>query len=186
MILSKAKLLIGILPGLFFLMSCGSKISSKQEQKLSELRSELDSTYEAISSLDSATIRKISNYYHEKRNYITKEMDDTLEPETLFYIDTFLVIKKVIRFFDNQYFPILEEARTMKKQLRDLEHDVENGLVNEEQFEDYFQAEQDNFLKLKNVSSDIDRLYKTMTGKYNRMSPKIDSIVNATKTKSND
>lgn len=171
---------------LFFISGCGPKITPEQQEKLETLSRELDSTAKVIQKPDSIKIKKISDYYHSTRKYITKEMDDTLDRETLFYLDTFLVLKKVVRFFDNQYFPILRETEEMQKQINDLKHDINEGLIDEKRFEEYYQLEQDNFLKLKNVSSEVDRFYQLMLGKYQRMSPKIDSIINATKAKTNE
>lgn len=165
------------------LIACGPKISAEQEEKLSQLNQEVDSTYQTIMAVDSNKLIEITNGFAERRDFITKNMSDTISREVAFYLDSFLMMKKGILFLSKEYKPILKESKIVKKQLQDLNHDVQNRLVDEKHFEKYYFLEQDNHMKLKGIVSQIKKAYDIIEEKYFRMLPKVDSIIEASKQK---
>lgn len=167
------------------LIACGPSINDQQWKQLKQLTKDVDSVHHIISQVDSSEILEIIKGFKERRNYIINEMSDTLSPETIFYLDTFLVMKKSILFFESQYFPILEESSIMKAQIKDLTTDASNRLIEEERFQSYYELEQDNFMKLLNVSEAISRKYNIINRKYYNMLPKVDSIISATRKEPN-
>ena len=113
-------------------------------------------------------------------------MKDTLSRETLFFLDSFLVMKKTLRFLNKDFFAIRNEVKTITKQLADLKKDVDNGLVNETHFEEYFKMENDNFRQMHLICLPINENFIKDFDKYERMTPKVDSIISAYKAKINE
>ena len=179
------KLFLFLIP-CFLLFACGPQINEQQQKQLTQLTKDVDSVHAVISAIDSAEALEMVKGYMERRNYLLQEMKDTLSPDIIFYLDTFLTMRKSMQFFESQYFPILEESRIVKTQLRDLNTDVSNRLVDENRFASYYQLEQDNFMKLLNVSSEISRKYKVISVRYEKMLPTVDSIINSAREKSNE
>lgn len=168
------------------LSACGPKITDEQAKKLDILSAQADSLYQSLVEIDSNKVIEITTGYEERRSLLLNDMKDTLSRETLFYLDSFLVMKKVARFFKNDFFQIRQEVKTITKQLDDLEKDVANRLVNENQFNDYYKLEKENFDQLLPITSQVSISYENMQKKYERMTPKVDSIINAYKAKVNE
>ena len=169
----------------FSFFACGPLITDQQQEQLNELTKKVDSLHEAISKVDSMKIIAITKGFSERRKTILSGLEDTLSPETLFFLDTFLIMKKPMQFFEAHYFPILNESRIAKKQLIDLNTDIANRLIDKDRFQSYYELEQDNFVKLMNVSIEIVEKYNRITDQYERMLPKVDSIINASRKKPN-
>lgn len=169
-----------------FLSSCGPKINQKQKQKLEQLTQSVDSVAVVVNAIDSAElISRVSDFF-AKKNYVQNEMKDTLERETIFMLDAFVQLRKGMGYLQEQYIPIREEANIMQQQLIDLNHDVENRLIDEKKFDKYYQLEKDNFEQLFLAAGRLNEVNQKTLKAYNERLPKIDSLINAYKARLNE
>ena len=85
---------------------------------------------------------------------------------------------KLIR---STYARTAKEIRTTDERLDNLMHDLENGLIEEEQFQQYHQLESNNVAMIEESVGDIVYAYETVQPMYDEMNPRIDSLIQTDK-----
>ena len=168
---------------ILFTVACGPKINQEQQEDLNDLSLKVDSSVELLTQVDSANLMQMGNEFFKMKDYLTEEMNDTIKRETVFYLDSFISLKKPMGYITSKYATLKVEALTMQQQLRDLSQDVENRLVDEEHFEKYYNLEKENYIQLADAVSQYEKAYIVSMRRYNSMKTKVDSIITASKTK---
>jgi len=167
------------------LVACGPKISAEQSEKLENLTLKVDSAVDILTNtIDSNRLITLTSDYLNKQSFFENDMKDTVDRETIFLIDEFMRDKKAIKYLSANYGPFMNEAKAMKEQLQDLKLDIDNRLVDQEQFKKYYDLENNNFLELDNAVKTIKDVYLRVDSELVRRTPKIDSIINAYNLKS--
>lgn len=178
--------LFGSIVALLFLASCGPKITKEQEERLNELTANIDSIASQIATIDSVKSQKMTSDFFAKKNYLQIKMTDTISRDILFKLDEFVQLRKGMGYLQGEYSGIAAEAKIMQQQMEDLNHDVESGLIEEKQFEKYYELEKTNFDKLKFAAERLVDVNERMHPAYNKQVVFIDSLINAHKAKLND
>lgn len=168
---------------LVFIIGCGPKINQEQQEKLKDLSLSVDSSVEILTQVDSANLMQMGKQFFEMKEFLLNEMNDTIKRETVFYLDSFISLKKPMAFITTKYTSLKEEALTMQQQMKDLSQDVENRLVDEEHFEKYYTLEKENYIQLEDAVAQYKKAYKVSTRRFNTMKTKVDSIITASKAK---
>lgn len=169
-----------------FLSSCGPKINSTQQEQLANLTDSISTITSSLNSLDSAALSQLTEQYFERKNYIQNEMTDTLVSHVIFKLDSFLVLRKGMTFIRKEYSKIKREANIMEEQLTNLNHDVSKRLVEENQFNRYYELENTNLQELKTASSKLLSVIKFSKKNYFEMEEDIDLIISTYKAKLNE
>lgn len=169
-----------------FIVSCGPKINSAQQESLEKLTLQVDSITEKINEIDSLQLTQLTLDFAERKRFIQYEMVDTLKPEIIFKLDAFMQLRKPMGFIMGEYTTIKTEANILQKQMVDLNHDVSNRLVEEKQFERYYTLENDNYGELSMAANQLFRAVEGGTKSYNEMVVEIDSIISAHKARLNE
>ena len=170
----------------FFLVACGPKINSAQQDKLENLTTKVDSIAKKVNALDSAALVQLTNDFFERKNFIQEKMTDTLEPEIIFKLDAFVQLRKEMGFIRGQYAVIKSEANILKQQLIDLNHDVSKRLVEEKRFDQYYELENENYTKLADAATKLIAGVEQGTEKYNELVVIADSVIAAYKANLNE
>ena len=158
--------------------SCGPKISPAQQKKLDELSASIDSIATAVNQLDSAQLDIMLTDFFKKKYFVQNDMQDTLSRLVIYRLDSFVRLRKPMEFIKEQYSAIKQEANIMKQQMTDLNHDVENRLIEEKQFDRYFELEQDNHLQLRAAANQLVKVSNDALNSYNHHIPFVDSLIN--------
>lgn len=169
-----------------FLVACGPKINSTQQNSLEKLTTKVDSVTQLVNALDSVEIAKMTNEFFERKNFIQKKITDTLKPEFIFKLDEFIQLRKEMGFIRGEYFTIKNEANILNKQIQDLNHDVSKRLVEEKQFERYYSLEKTNYDQLVMATNQLTGAIEEGSKKYNKLLPEIDSLITAYKATLNE
>lgn len=178
------KVQIGILLMIsLFTISCTTGLTDKETAKLNKLQYRVDSTIERLSSIDTAKSLASANHFFENLRFIQKEMKDTINPETALFLDSYYSLRKSFNMFGEQYPLVLRELTTTKKQLSDLEHDADNGLLAKGQFEQYYHLESNNLILAEEKANEVLYAIETIQPLYDKMNPKVDSLLNSYKIK---
>lgn len=179
--MKKAFLLSGIS---LLLVACGAKISKEQSTQLEQLSTNVNASVAILmNDIDSSRLVEMSNEFFANRAFFQNVMNDTIDTETIFIIDDYMRNKKAMEYIKTNFIPIRLEAQSMQQQILDLEHDVENGLVEQEQFDKYYELESRNFEQLERAINQINSIYLRIDTELVQKAPKIDSIINAYKAK---
>ncbi|MFT6167380.1 MAG: hypothetical protein ACJAV5_000650 [Vicingaceae bacterium] len=168
------------------LVACGQKINPAQQDSLQELTNKVDSVAELINALDSAKLTQLADDFFERKNFIQNKIVDTLKPEMIFKLDSFVQLRKEMGFIRGEYFTIKNEANILKQQMVDLNHDVSKRLVEEKQFDRYYTLEKINYDELTMATSQLIAVVEQGTIKYESLLPIIDSLIIAHKAKLNE
>lgn len=171
---------------LLFTVSCSPKINEQQQESLNELTLKVDSSVAILAAIDSAEIMQMGNEFEKMKGFLLNDIKDTLSPETVFYLDSFVNLKKPMAFITSKYVPLKKEAITVQQQMKDLKQDVDNRLVDEEHFEKYYRLEEENYNKLNDAVGQFNKAYNVSKRRYSNMKPKVDSIISASKSSTID
>ena len=171
---------------LAFLLACNPLINEDQQKNLEELSLKVDSSVMALYEIDSSKIAYMNKSHLSSQAFLLDSLRDTVDNKTIFFIDSFLRMKKPLQFLVSKYSPLKKEALTQQDQMRNLNQDVKNKHIDEEHFDNYYELEKTNYLQLEDAVTQITRVYQTALKQFNRMEPKIDSIISESKNKVND
>lgn len=165
------------------MVACGPRITDEQMNSLKQLELQLDSTIQDFEQIDSAEAFKAIETYEANLSYLQKEIKDTLPRKTAFFVDSYYQMRKPLRKYAQNYSIVKSELTLSEKQLEDLRRDVENGLVELEQFNDYLAIEQKTVDQLEAVTTDLIMNMNKVMPMYEKKNPRIDSLVKVYKLK---
>lgn len=170
-----------------FAVSCGPKISTENQSKMDELTLKIDSSVDILmNQIDSSRMVELTDDFFMKQSFFENDMKDTVDRATIFLIDEYMRNRKSITYLRANYEDFLLEAKTMQKQLKDLKHDVDARLVDDEQFKKYYELEYNNFLQLDEAVNTVRDVYLRIDTQLVDLTPKMDSIIKAYKAKVNE
>lgn len=169
-----------------FLVACGPKINSSQQEELETLTTKVDSIAQKMNALDSVALTQLTSDFFERKNFIQEKMTDTLDPRIIFKLDAFVQLRKEMGFIRGQYAVIKSEANILKQQLVDLNHDVSKRLVEEKRFDQYYELENENYNKLAEAATKLLAGVEQGTKQYNELVVVADSVIAAYKANLNE
>jgi hypothetical protein len=175
--------LFTILSAITLLIACGPNIPQEKMDELSALDQRLDSVILLVESVDSARAVNAVGTFEKNLKIIQYELKDTFPRETAFFVDSYYRLKKALRNFAKDYNTLSSEIVISKRQLANLRNDAENGLVEEQQFNDYLVLEKENIDKLEEVSESIIIPMQKALPLFEEKNPRIDSLIQAYKAK---
>ncbi|MEQ8909008.1 MAG: hypothetical protein RIC95_07435 [Vicingaceae bacterium] len=168
---------------LLLLFACQAEVDPAKLEKVDALKSRIDSSYETFAQVDSAKAMASSKHYAENMVYIKSDYRDTISKEIADFFDEYYSIRKAMKLIGGKYGKASRELRTTKSRLDNLEHDLNNDLIEEEQFKQYIQLEQNNVALIEESVNDVYHAYQTVQPMYDRMNPRIDSLIAESKRK---
>ncbi len=168
-----------------FVSSCAPKISTEKQEQLNELSLRADSSLQELNSLDTAKAFANASHFWENVNFIQNKMTDTIDVNTAKTIDRYYALRKAFKLFQANYSKSLKEMELCKKQIQDLNHDVNNDIVDETQFDRYYHLESNNIVLAEEAVNEVLRAINTILPIYDTLNPKIDSILAISKSSAN-
>lgn len=170
----------------FFLTACGTNITDAQQTKIDALEIGIDTIVKNVTAIDSVEVIKMVTNFNARKNYLQKEMTDTIDQEALFALDRFVSLRKGMAFIGSEYSSIKSEALVMQKQIEDFQHDIDHKHMDETQFERYYALEKENFDRLEQSAERLVITNSKITEAYNERVIFVDSLINAYKNRVNE
>jgi len=124
-----------------YLFSCTSKADQAKIQSIDTLMLTLNDAEEMLLSVDANLVDEKLNELKEKEDFLKKNLRDSLDKPTALEIGEYFTYGKALRFYKENYSEFMEAINTSRKQLNDLKADVENGLLTDEKFNEYYNNE---------------------------------------------
>lgn len=180
------KITVVLLSSLFLLVACSPKINKDQQARLEAITDRVDSIAEAINDIDSLALEQKLREFFEKKEFIQNGLKDTVPYDLIFKLDEFVQLRKHMGFIQKEYSMIKREANLMNAQIEDLNHDVNNSLIEENQFERYYELEKKNSEQLKAASDQLFFNIRRVDEKYPELVPLVDSIIDSYKSEMNE
>lgn len=165
------------------MVACTKGLSDEQNDKLSQLQIRLDSTLNLLESIDTAKSNASYKHFFENINYIQNEISDTIPTEMAMFLDDYYSLRKAFLMFGREYSDIINEFMITKKQLTDLKHDGDAGILEEGQFEKYYHLEANNLVLAEEKANEVLYAIETIQPMYDKMNPEIDSVLAIYKSK---
>ena len=159
------------------LVACSPQADPAKVEKVNELQSRIDSSKMAFAKIDSTTGVGSAMQYNLNVQYLKTEYRDTVTEETARFVDRYYSLRKAMKLIRSTYARTAKEIRTTDERLGNLMHDLENGLIEEDQFQQYHQLESNNVALIEESVGDILYAYETVQPMYDEMNPKIDSLI---------
>jgi hypothetical protein len=163
--------------------ACGPNISDEQMAELSLLDSRLDSLSEQVNTIDSSKFMNYTKTFEKNIEFLQYDIKDTIPLETAFIVDEYYGLRKGLRKYSAEYPALKREVSTTKDQLYNLRNDVENGLIEPEQFNEYLKLEKENIDQIQSVSEVMKPKLQIAMPLFEEKNPQIDSIIQVYKAK---
>jgi hypothetical protein len=158
-------------------------MSDQQKEELTNIQLLIDSSGYYLTSIDSVFAIGATNNFNSNIHYIKNDMVDTLDNETMLFIDKYYGLRKGFRKLGEKYLGTMAEYKISREQVKNLKHDINNGLVEPNQLDQYLELEKKNIELVFESSKTIAKLNKNLVPLYEKMNPKIDSLIEASKAK---
>ncbi len=154
--------------------------SSPEEKKMDRV----DSLYKVVEVLEDSiakvSLAKVESMIEENQRLIDRvqnEYKDTIEKEEMFFFYDFKRYRKSItQLKQNIEFQTGQIAYT-KTQLENLKEDINNGLIIDEHFKNYFSSEQEAVNRLKETSKSINQWYRGSFKRYDELKKGVHEIL---------
>ncbi len=166
----------------FLLISC-SDSNSKFISEVDKLGSTLLLAEQSIKVVDTGKIRQFLIKSNENLRFIQENYSDTMARETALLISDYSASRKSLRMFLENFSDVGREINYSKNQLFALKTDLENNLMEEGKFTDYFASESKSVEKLDDLSKNLLHWYETAIKMYEEKSPAVEKIIKEMKEK---
>lgn len=166
-----------------FLMACRPGIEEAKLAQIDSLQQVLDSSQQKVNAMDSVKMMNYARHYFENLDYIKNRFSDTIDTETAFFIDKYYGMRKAMKLMQKQYSINVDELKITQEQLKNLKHDAENGIIENQQFEEYIELESRNIDQIKSGVNRISNAYDHNIALYEEMNARVDSIIAEDKKK---
>lgn len=163
--------------------ACQPKVDEVKAAKIEKLQIRIDSSIQAFNQIDSAKAMQSAIHFDENLKYIKNEYRDTIDNKTALYIDEYYSLRKAFSLIKKDYSKTSTDLTSTNKRLEDLEHDLNNGLIEDTQFNQYIQLESNNVSLIEESTSNIVYAYSVVQPMYDTMNPKVDSLIDESKRK---
>jgi hypothetical protein len=139
-----------------------------EHQQIKDLQITIDGAEEVLLSVDTASTFALVREIKQDLSQLGIKYD-SLDKEAAFKVADYFSNKKSLYFLHDNYTKFINEIKTARIQLKALQQDLDNGIITQVQFLDYYKNEQAIILDLndkinKAVSSiaiSIDRIKKS-------------------------
>ncbi len=132
---------------IIYLTACKKQYKEQNEQ-LNGLLMELHQIDSNYSQIDTSTVFEAANQIKTHLTYL-HQLVDTLDVEKAQFVAEAYQERNKLFYFQDNYLLFLEELKTSQNQLKALQQDLNNGLLTEEKFKDYFEKEKTIISNLK-------------------------------------
>ena len=150
----KVKFIVVLLLSGVVIFSCRNK-NERELGEVDALSDILNNTEELFLSVDTTKVFEIAKLRQDQMRII-QTTNDTLDKETAFFLASYFRKRKGIDKFVKSYHQTYADIQKTKDQLKNLRTDVENGLLSQEQFSEYYKTEQSIVVDLNNkISSSV-------------------------------
>ncbi len=162
---------------IILLSACKRGLSETEIEKVDHLQTQLKQASIDLAQIDSAKIKAITIQYFEDLDYFKENFTDTVDAEFAHFINQYYGLKEMISFLNESYPIAVKELDVNRAQLQNLKYDAKNGYVEPQHFKQYLELETENEEIIKKTIARIKRTYGKVINAYEKMSPKIDSII---------
>lgn len=164
----------------FLAISCGTP-NTKFIAEVEKLEETLKRVEQELQVVDTSKIGAYLRISNENLKFIQENFKDTMNKETAILISDYSASRKSLRMFNENYSDIMKELAYSKTQLYSMKTDIENNLMAEDKFTDYYSSESKSVEKLAELIQNLVQWYGSAIKMYEAKSPGVEEIVSQMK-----
>jgi len=126
---------------LLALSSCHNAEKKQQIAKIDSLITIIDSTESNLEKMNIDTVRKKYSAFRETNQRVIAHYQEYRNEENWKYMCAFQEVRKAFKVMVNKHKSYEQELKISREQLENLKHDVDESLLEEKEFKDYFAME---------------------------------------------
>ncbi len=169
-----------------YMVSCTSKADQAKINAIDTLLMSLNDAEEMLLSVDNQTVDKKLQLVKENTKFIQDNLTDTIDKATALEISEYYSYRKALTFYKENYGEFQEAINTSRKQLNDLKADVENGLLTDEKFNEYYNNEMRIALEItQNIEQAVNGV-NIVLPKIDQKQPVIEKVIEHIRQKNQD
>jgi predicted nucleic acid-binding Zn-ribbon protein len=177
---------IAFIAGLFVTLilgtSCGTKYP-KEMAAIDTLQTEVNKAVTELKTIDSVKVERVYTEIKDDITFIQKNYTDTLTLEMAEFLGEYNSLLKAIGSILKEYTELSNELSFTGGQLKNMKHDLEYNIVNEEKVKEYYAREEEAIKR--NVESTIVMINaaKLKLEMFEKMNPQIKKLIESVKNK---
>jgi translation initiation factor 2B subunit (eIF-2B alpha/beta/delta family) len=135
------------IPALFLMIiiisfsGCKSKDQKKNIAKIDSVISKMDSVYIVFNRLKFEKIKSSYELYTANADFLKENFTEIRTDENWPLMCAYSDVRKPIKTAFQNYYIIKNEIDTCEKQMKNLKHDISEGIINNKDFTTYFSTE---------------------------------------------
>lgn len=164
------------------LTSCGNRNEKffAEVEKLEETLARAEESLKVIDTSKTGEYYRISN---ENLTFIHDNFKDTMNRETTLMIADYAASRKSLRMLMENYTDVTKELAYSRTQLSSLKADIQNNLMAEDKFTDYYASESKSVEKLDELVQNLVQWYDSALKMYETKSPPVEKFISRLKEK---
>ncbi len=164
---------------LFFsisLFSCGTR-NAQFVSQVEELEETIQKAQQSIVTIDTSKIGNALRISTGNLKFIQENFKDTMDKETAFLMSDYSASRKSLKRLLENYSDVIRELSYSQSQLANLKLDVENNVMEEQKFNDYYSSESKSVEKLDEYAKNIVEWYASALRMYEEKNSAVEKIV---------
>jgi len=156
---------------------CQQPLVEKQLAEIDSLANRIDNIEALVLEINVDSLSKYSKQMSADLKTLHDYYQDTISWEKAKFLSSYHRINKAFgKYIDKSYW-YTEEIEFSKKQLADLKHDLEKGIIVPDSFSTYFSVEIKSTEDLGKMTSDEIARIKKLIIKYKQSNPKLNELL---------
>lgn len=148
---------------IFAFSSCNQAVKKKQLAKIDSLITIIDTTANHLNAINKDTVAKKYEAYKETNQKVAEHYQKYRNEENWYYVCNYQNVRKPFKTMVFNYSTFKSELTSSREQLENLKHDVQKGLISEEEFNNFFTLEAKN---TNEISFKINKQVESVLNQY--------------------
>jgi len=143
--------------------SCNQAVKKKQLAKIDSLITIIDTTANHLNAINKDTVAKKYEAYKETNKKVAEHYQKYRNDENWHYLCNYQNVRKPFKTMVFNYNTFKSDLKSSREQLENLKHDVQKGLITEEEFNNFFTLEAKN---TNDISIKINKQVESVLNQY--------------------
>jgi len=143
--------------------SCNNAVKKKQLAKIDSLITIIDTTGNKLNTINKDTVTKKYETYKQTNKKVAEHYQKYRNEENWNYLCNYQNVRKPFKTMVLNYNSFNADLKSAREQLENLKHDVQEGLISKEEFDNYFILEAKN---TNEISFKINKQVESVLNQY--------------------
>lgn len=165
-----------------FLFSCSSQ-NTRFLAEVEKLEAEISKCSDSLQLADTSLTGNLLRKSSENLKFIQDNFHDTMPKEIAIILSDYSASRKSLRMFQQSYSDAVQELNFSRNQLAALKTDIQNSLMDENQFADFYSSESKSVEKLNELVKNLVVWHQSAIRMNETKSPPVEKFISELKEK---